>query len=411
VRRLIAFLAALLAVAVPAHAAPALLDPTFGGDGIVTAFPNGGVATAVGLDDRGRITVVGYTISRHPDVVVARFRPDGTPDPSFRGDGLARLDLGADDYAFDAAFTPKGGMAITGRSTAKTDRVFVLRLTADGERQRTFSGDGKVFVDTGTRANAGTAVAFTPHGRIVVAGYVSSGIQARSLVARLSATGSLDRGFNGDGIAVWDLATGSEQINDVLVLPGGSIVAAGVGENSQASRFLIAKVGSDGRLDRAFGRTEGFTVLDVAKGADAANALTLAASGDYLLVGSSHGQWAVAAFTSSGTVDTAYGNHGHRVLAGDAAFEEATDVVPVGAKAYVAGTVAGETADLGVARLGSDGALDTAFSGDGRFQLDLNGTRDTAAAATLQPNGKLVVAGQTWRRGEPRFLVVRLRAS
>jgi uncharacterized delta-60 repeat protein len=410
VRHLILSLAVVFAVSWPAQAAPALLDPTFGDDGIVTAFPNGGVATAVGLDDRGRIIVVGYTVSRHPDVVVARFRPDGTPDTSFRGDGLARFDLGADDYAFDAAFTPKGGMAITGRRTAAQDRVFVLRLTSDGKRQRTFSRDGQVFVDTGTRANAGTAIAFTPHGRIVLAGYVSSGIQARSLVARVSPTGTLDRGFSGDGIAVWDLAAGSEQCNDVLVLPGGSIVAAGVGENGQVPRFLIAKVGSDGRLDRSFGRNNGFTLLDVARGADAANALTLAANGDYLLVGSSHGQWAVAAFTPWGVPDPAYGNDGHRVLAGGKGFDEATDVVAVGAKAYVAGTVVGETADVGVALLRSNGALDTSFSGDGRLRLDVNGTRDAAGAAALQSNGKLVVAGETWRGGEPRFLVIRLRA-
>jgi uncharacterized delta-60 repeat protein len=411
VRRLIITVAFLLgAFAVPAGASPALLDPTFGGDGIQTAFPNGGVATAVGLNDRGRITVVGYTVSAHPDIVVARFLPDGTPDTSFRGDGLARFDLGADDYAFDAAFTPKGGMAITGRRTAKQDRVFVLRLAADGKRQATFSNDGQVFVDTGTKANAGTAIAFTPHGRIVVAGYVSSGIQARSLVARLSPAGGLDRGFSGDGIAVWDLAAGNEQFNDVLVLPGGAIVGAGVGENSQESRFLIAKVGTDGRLERAFGRNDGFTLLDVAKGADAANALARAANDDYLLVGSSHGQWAVAAFTADGAPDPAYGNNGHRVLAGRAAFEQATAIVAEGAKAYVAGTAVGDTADLGVARLHSNGALDTSFSGEGRFRLDLNGTRDAAATAVLQPDGKLVVAGQTWRGGEPRFLVVRLRA-
>jgi uncharacterized delta-60 repeat protein len=404
-------LAVLLLPGAPAWARPALLDARFGGDGIVTAFPNGGVATAVGIDTEGRITAVGYTIERHPDVVVARFLPNGSPDPSFNGDGTARFDLGADDYAFDAAFTPNGGIAITGRRTAKEDRVFVLRLKPDGTRLRSFSGDGQVFVNAGTRAQSADAIAFTPQGRIVLGGYVSSGIQARSLMVRLSPAGQLDPGFSGDGIARWDLATGTEQLNDLLVLPGGSIVAAGVAENSQQSRFCIARVRSDGHLDDAYGRSRGYTLADVARGADEANALTIAENGDYLLAGSSHGDQAIAAFSPSGKPDLAWGNHGHRVLRGDATFEEATDIVPIGNRVYVVGTVHADTLDVGIARLRASGKLDTSFSGDGRFRLDVTGTRDAAAAAALQPNGKLVAAGQTWRSNMPRFLVLRLRAT
>jgi uncharacterized delta-60 repeat protein len=405
-------LTAVTVVALPSAArATPVLDSTFGGDGIVTAFPNGGVATAVGIDNQGRITAVGYTIDRHPDVVVARFLPDGTPDPSFSGDGTARFDLGADDYAFDAAFTPKGGIAITGRRTAREDRIFVLRLRNDGTRLRTFSGDGQVMVDVGTRQQSADAIAFTPQGRIVLGGYISSGIQARSLLVRMSGTGVLDKGFSGDGIAVWDIGTGTEQINDLLVLPGGGIVAAGAAENSQEPRFSLLKARSDGRLDGTFGRSGGFTLQDVGRGADYANALTIAANGDYLLAGSSHGDWAIAAFTADGMPDLSYGREGHRVLPGTSDFEEATDIVPIDAKVYVVGTVQGATADLGIARLRASGHLDTSFSGDGRFRLDVNGTRDTGEAAVLQPNGKLVVAGQTWRSGQPRFLVLRTRAT
>jgi uncharacterized delta-60 repeat protein len=403
--------AAVLVPTTGARASGGPLDPTFGGDGIVTAFPNGGVATAVGIDAKGRIAAVGYTIERHPDVVVARFRPDGTPDTSFSRDGTARFDLGADDYAFDAAFIRKGGLAITGRRTAQEDRIFVLRLKADGTRLRTFSGDGQVFVDAGTRAQSASAIAFTPQGRIVLGGYISSGIQARSVLVRMSATGKLDRGFSGNGFAVYDIGNGTEQLNDVVVLPGGGIVAAGAAENGQKPRFSILRARSDGRLDRAFGRSGGFTLLDVARGPDWANALTIVSDGDYLLAGSSHGDWAIAAFRPIGKPDLSYGNEGHRVLPGDSTFEEATDIVPIGAKTDVVGTVHGGTYDLGVARLRASGTLDTSFSGDGRFRLDTADTRDTGAAAALQGNGKLVVVGQTWRKGEPRFLVVRLRVT
>ena len=60
----------------------------FGGDGIVTAFPDGAIATAVGIDADRRIVAVGYTTGRHVDVVIARFKPDGTPDSSFGRTGI-----------------------------------------------------------------------------------------------------------------------------------------------------------------------------------------------------------------------------------------------------------------------------------------------------------------------------------
>ena len=123
------FVAVLFAVLPsPAHAAPALLDPVFGGDGIVTAFPDGAIATAVGIDADRRIVAVGYTTGRHVDVVIARFMPDGTPDSSFGANGHRRYDLGGADYAFDAAVIPNGGIVVVGRRSNAHDRMFVLRV-------------------------------------------------------------------------------------------------------------------------------------------------------------------------------------------------------------------------------------------------------------------------------------------
>jgi uncharacterized delta-60 repeat protein len=201
----------------------------------------------------------------------------------------------------------------------------------------------------------------------------------RQPAARPEHTCDLPQRRLGDGVGVYDLGTGTEQINDLLVLPGGSVVAAGSAENSQRSRFSLLKVGGDGRLDDSFGRGGGATLEDVARGADSANALAIAAGGDYLLAGSSHGDWAIAAFTPGGTPDRTYGNDGHRVLPGTPDFEEAAAIVPFDAKTYVVGTVHGRTDDLGVARLRASGNLDTSFSGDGRYRLDVNGIQECHA--------------------------------
>src|SRR5213592_1279144 len=86
------------------------LDPTFSGDGIATAFKTGSVAYAVAIDHAGRSVVVGQTTDDHVDVAIARFRPDGTPDPSLGGNGRVRMSLGADvAVAFDVAVTDDDG--------------------------------------------------------------------------------------------------------------------------------------------------------------------------------------------------------------------------------------------------------------------------------------------------------------
>jgi len=413
VRRILilCIIAVTLASAVPTGAKPGTLDPRFGSDGIVTAFPNGAIATAVGIDAERRITAVGYTVGARADVVAARFLPDGTPDPAFGTNGRVRFDLGGVADAFDVAVTSVGGLAIAGRRTAGADRMFVLRVRPNGTRQPSFGHRGLALIDFGKPRASANAIAFTPQGRIVVGGYTSNGVLARSAFARLSSTGTLDPGFGGDGRASFDIGTGSEQVNDLLILPGGAIVAAGVAENGQDPRFLLVKVTGAGRLDPSFGvGSDGASMLDVEKGPDAANALTIAGNGDFLLAGSAglNGDWAVVATHPSGLPDRAYGSGGRVVIHLAHAFEEATDIVAWGARSLVVGRIHGTGDDIGVIRLKAGGRLDTTFSGDGIMRIDVSGTTDAAAAAVLQDNGKLVIAGQTWRGGVPRFVLTRV---
>jgi uncharacterized delta-60 repeat protein len=412
------FPALLLAVSfavlpMPAHAAPALLDPAFGGDGIVTAFPGGAIATAVGIDAERRIVAVGYTTGGHVDVVIGRFLPDGTPDSSFGANGHRRYDLGGADYAFDAAVIPNGGIVVVGRRSNANDRMFVLRVRPDGTRQPSFGHHGVTFVDFGKPQQSANTVDLTPQGRIVIGGYTANGVGARSALARLSPHGKLDRGFGGDGMVSFDIGSGAEQINDVRVLAGGEVVAAGDAENGQNPRFSVLRVASDGKLDQSFGTGhDGSSTFDVASGPDVANALAIAKDGDYLLAGyaGGHADPAVLAVRPSGLPDPTYGNHGRVVVHLANAFEEAADIVRQDGKAILVGRIRGNHDDLGVIRLKAGGALDTSFSGDGILRIDVNGSTDAGADGLLQPNDKLVVTGQTWQGGLPHFLLVRIQA-
>ena len=298
-----------------------------------------------------------------------------------------------------------------GRTSKARDKMFVLRLRPDGTRQPAFGHHGVKLIDFGKPQQSANAVGVTAQGRIVVGGYTSNGVGARSALARLSPLGTLDKGFGGDGMVSFGIGSGAEQLNDVHVLRGGSIVAAGDAENGQNPRFSVLEVRSDGKLDTTFGTgNDGSSTVDIAKGPDVANALIVAANGDYLLAGHAgvKADPAVLAVTAHGIVDARYGTHGHVVVKLANAFEEAADIVRDGGTAFLVGRIRGTHDDIGVIRLKAGGALDTSFSGDGILRIDVAGSTDAAADGLLQPNGRLAVAGQSWRDGTPRFVLARI---
>ena len=415
-RSVLLLVTAAVTVAVqPASATPGRLDPAFSHDGIATAFGAGSVATAVATDDRGRSVVVGYTVDAHVDVAVARFRPDGTLDPSFNGDGRVRMSLGADAaLAFDVAVAGDNGLAIAGRWTGGgIEDSFVLRLGPGGEPVAALGGDGLAIVNFG-KQEAANAVSFAPSGAIDIGGYVSNGITMRSALARLRPNGTLDPAFAGDGRQILNLSAGAEQVNDLVVLPGGDVVAGGYAEFGTLPRFAIFRVHGNGDLATGFGHA-GVTRTDLGPGAEIADAIVVTGTGGFVLAGSAsnggHADWGIVRYTPKGLPDPTFGNGGVVILGWSAAPERADDLVRVGAKLLVAGRIhRASTDDVGVVRLRADGRVDPTFATKGVARIDVAGATDAAHGIALQPNGKTVAAGETWVNGVPRFLVIRLTA-
>jgi uncharacterized delta-60 repeat protein len=416
-RSLVLLVAVAVASAVqPASATSGALDPAFSHDGIATAFVTGSVATTVAIDHAGRTVVAGYTVDAHVDVVVARFRPDGTFDPSFNGDGRLRMSLAASAaLAFDVAVAGDNGLAIAGRWTGGgIEDSFVLRLGPGGEPIAAFGGDGLATVNFGKQETA-NAVSFTPSGAIDIGGYVSNGSTMRSALARLRPNGTLDPAFGGDGRQILDLSAGAEQVNDLVVMPSGDIVAAGYAEFGTVPRFAIFRVHGNGDVATGFGHA-GVTRTDLGPGADIANAIAVTGTGGFVLAGSAanggHADWGIVRYTPKGLPDPTFGNAGVVILAWSAAPDRADGVVRVGAKLLVAGRIHRATTadDAAVVRLRADGSLDPSFATNGAARIDVVGGTDAAHGIARQPNGKIVVAGETWRKGVPRFLVIRLTA-
>ena len=263
-----------------------------------------------------------------------------------------------------------------------------------------------MLIDFGKPRASANAIAFTPQGRIVVGGYTSNGVArplgVRSPVGRRARS---TRASAATGGRASRSAPAREQVNDLLVLPGGGIVAAGVAENGQDPRFSLIKLTGGGRLDTSFGvGRDGASMFDVTAAPDAANALAIAADGDYLLAGSGGAEqdWAIVAAHPNGVPDRAFGHEGRVVLHLAHAFEEATDIVAWGARSLVVGRMHGDRRrPRRGAPQGRRRPRHRPSAATGSCASTSSGTTDAASAAALQDNGKLVVAGQTWRGGDP----------
>lgn len=94
------------------------------------------------------------------------------------------------------------------------------------------------------------------------------------------------------------------------------------------------------------------------------------------------------------TPNAAFGVSGRQTTASGTAAHAYDAVRQADGSVVVVGSVANASTDMMVARYTPAGALDPAFSADGIAHLDFGGEADIAYSVALQPDGRIVVAGQ-----------------
>ncbi|HLG69957.1 MAG TPA: hypothetical protein VK009_05975 [Chloroflexota bacterium] len=135
-------------------------------------------------------------------------------------------------------------------------------------------------------------------------------------------------------------------------------------------------------------------ITDFAGAVDSAYALVLQPNGMLVAAGASGPDFGLARYTSSGALDGTFGTGGKVTtdFAGGTDVARGLVLQPDG-KLVAAGQAAvGSGFDFGLARYASNGSLDTTFGTGGKVTTDF-GTVAEAFALVLQPDGKLVAAG------------------
>ncbi len=292
----------------------------------------------------------------------------GDIDTSFAREGGS----GANGTVSAIAIQSDGKIVIGGSFTsyAGTTRQRVARLNSDGSLDTTF--------DSSSGANSTVyALAIQSDGKIVIGGdFTTYDGTTRQRVARLNSDGSLDTSF--------DTTSGANDYvlvitiqNDQTVLIGGMFTTF-----AGTTRQRVARINSDGSLDTTFISSSGANdrVYEIVSQSDGKIVI-----GGWFTSYAGTTRQRVARLNSDGSLDTSFGTtSGADNTVSALAIQSDGKIIIGGDFSSYAGTQR-----LGIARLNSDGSLDTTFDSS-------NGTSGMERGVyDIKPlnNGKILFAG------------------
>ncbi|HMD53677.1 MAG TPA: hypothetical protein VKJ65_03905, partial [Phycisphaerae bacterium] len=306
--------------------------------------------------------------------------PAGAVDRSYNAESVVNPDPGVNGPVYAVVVQPNNKTVIGGDFTAYdgTNSTRMARATAGGQLDETFSqniGLGPdAFVD---------AIALDTNNNIYIGGGFSSfnGFE-RNGIARLNPNGTLDNsgflpgnGFNG-------------VVSAMLIQPDGRILMAGnfTTYNNTNCNYIV-RLNPDGTIDPAFaagaGPSDDYYTPDTT-----INSMALQTNGAIVIGGNftsvdGVGRNYIARLNSDGSLDTTF-DPGEG--ANDIVYSVAVDTngfILAGGAFTQLGALGGSQ---GIARLNSDGSVDTSFNAG-------SGSDDIIYNIALQPDGGILLAG------------------
>ena len=270
---------------------------------------------------------------------------------------------------------PDGKIIVTGHFSSK-----IVRLNSDGSKDLSFSQPadwGAILKDA----------VILPDGKIIIVGNFTSydGVPVNHIV-RLNTNGTLDNTFN--------QGTGANNyLNTIALQADGKIIIGGVfTEYNGIARGGIARLNADGTIDNTFDPGTGLSGISAE-----AETMAIQSDGKILLAGkftSYDGNVAnlSARINADGSFDASYNIPS---ISGGAPAERkiATFTIQPDGKIIIGGhfeTVSGVSRN-GIARLNSDGTIDTSFNPGSGIQITY-GT--LVAVVSIMSDGKILIGGK-----------------
>lgn len=185
----------------------------------------------------------------------------GSLDLTFGVAGKVTTDFGNIDQGHAIAFQADGKMVVAGQKGLSVNSdIAVARYNVDGSLDSSFGSGGKVTTDVAGNSDVAFAVAIQPDGKIVVTG-MALNIYPDIVVVRYNSDGSLDTGFDGDGIVLTNVyAIDTTDFSDnshygwtMAIQPDGKILVGGYSSDENMDHdFTVLRYNINGSLDSSF---------------------------------------------------------------------------------------------------------------------------------------------------------------
>ncbi|AHM61123.1 hypothetical protein D770_14345 [Flammeovirgaceae bacterium 311] len=357
---------------------------------------------------------------------IAKSQP-GILDPEFGSKGgytLTRFSNGGSGF-HGIAIQSDGKIVVAGDEHKGESAVFALaRYNQNGQLDASFGSGGKVLTDFDGGNDRARSVAIQNNGKIIVGGYTYNGRNFDFGLARYERDGSLDKNFGDHGKIVTPLGSRSDLARSMILQPNGWILMTGEFWKEEggviSSDFVLVRYKSNGKLDENFG-TDGTVVTDFNGENDKPRAVAVQSDGKIIVAGQSYinrkADFSLVRYNRDGSPDTSFGSHGDgkvvtEISAGDD-LAISIAIQPDG-KIVLAGEAHnGSNLDIALVRYNTNGSLDSSFGtrGDGKIITDFDGSNDNGRSISLQADGKIIVAGQTTKGNNGNAALVRYNAN
>lgn len=393
---------------------PWLLDPSWSTDGktmIDYGFQDN--LTCVTVNPNNLTVLTGGTAISSTtfggNLLISRYLPDGSLDPTFDGDGNLILTGFTESYAYDIHLLSDGKILVAGASANPQYQfsMLLMRLNADGSYDTSFGTNGLVQTDLAPADEFAYSMAIQADNKIVLAGSAGDvNYNNMPALVRYNEDGTLDTSFGTNGIVTLPVTQIDNDFSKVMIQADGKIVAAGHWDQGltdggqQNFDILLARFETTGQADLSFG-TSGVVITPVSfQYTEEAYGLAITTEGEFLVSGFTLAQdlsqnIVLLKFTNSGALQTAFGNNGKVIFdrtTGDVAY----DMMLQGDQILIAGAIGNNIDELDflLARFNSDGEPDSSFGTNSVIRTDIQAGFDEANAITTLPDGRILLAGK-----------------
>jgi uncharacterized delta-60 repeat protein len=208
--------------------------------------------------DDDRIVIAGNaSYADNNELLVSRLMPNGSLDTDFGDGGYALIDLtiGANEWLTGMALQGDKIILAGNTVTGNNSDFFVTRLNVDGTIDETFGMLGAMYFDlNGENEDVCNVLRLDSQDRILLGGWSSDEFnEENAAVLRLTPEGMLDTSFSDDGMLIWSISSGTDEVSDIVFTSDNNIMLLGSAVSSGQPNMMVGALDDDGEKIFSYG--------------------------------------------------------------------------------------------------------------------------------------------------------------